>query len=97
MKETLGILGGMGPLASAEFVKTLYEFNLVEKEQSAPPCILYSDPSIPDRTEAILRGETNSVIQRIQTGLENLSNQGATHFVIACISSHYFISEFPNA
>ncbi|MDA0347126.1 MAG: amino acid racemase [Verrucomicrobia bacterium] len=95
MKETLGILGGMGPLASAEFVKTLYEFNLVDKEQSAPACILYSDPSIPDRTEAILRGDTKKVIQRIQTGLENLNKLGATHFVIACISSHYFIPNFP--
>jgi aspartate racemase len=94
-KNTLGVLGGMGPLASAEFIKTLYEFNMSEKEQLAPACLLYSDPSIPDRTEAILSRRTEVVSHRILEALKSLRSQGATHFVIACISSHYFIHDFP--
>ena len=95
MSEILGILGGMGPLASAEFLKTLYEFNMQAKEQSAPRCILYSDPSIPDRTEAILRNDTEEVLQRIVRGLDRLRDQGATRYVIACISSHYLADRLP--
>jgi aspartate racemase len=45
--KTLGVLGGMGPLA--------------EPEQAASKGILYSDPSFPDRTEAILRGDTREL------------------------------------
>ena len=40
----LGIVGGMGPLASAEFVKTIYEYNhWTGKEQEAPKILLYSE------------------------------------------------------
>ena len=50
MRTILGILGGMGPLASAEFVRSVYELNVQTKEQASPVCVLYSDPTIPDRT-----------------------------------------------
>ena len=45
--KRLGILGGMGPLASAEFLKTLYECFPYEREQDAPVCLLVSDPTFP--------------------------------------------------
>ncbi len=54
--KRLGILGGMGALASAELLYTVYRLNTTEPEQGSPVCLLYSDPSIPDRTGAILRG-----------------------------------------
>ncbi|HVT18148.1 MAG TPA: aspartate/glutamate racemase family protein [Thermoanaerobaculia bacterium] len=57
MLKRLGILGGMGPLASAEFLQTFYRLNTAEPEQDSPVCVLLSDPTFPDRTEAILRGE----------------------------------------
>ena len=45
----------MGPVASAvaEFVRTVYELAAVELEQDAPVVILYSDPTVPDRTEGV--------------------------------------------
>lgn len=95
MEDLLGILGGMGPLASAEFLKTLYEFNIRAKEQTAPRCILHSDPTIPDRTEAILSAETEEVYNRIFQGLTQLKEQGATRYIVACISSHYFLEQLP--
>ena len=85
----------MGPLASAEFLKTLYEFNLQDQEQKAPHCILYSDPGIPDRTKAILSGRTAEVSKRLLKGLLSLQEQGAKHLIIACISSHFFLQDFP--
>ena len=45
----LGVLGGMGPLASAELVHTIYRLNVAEPEQGSPALLLRSDPSIPDR------------------------------------------------
>ncbi|HEY0783486.1 MAG TPA: aspartate/glutamate racemase family protein, partial [Thermoanaerobaculia bacterium] len=65
MAPKLGILGGMGPLASAEFVHTLYRLHLNGPEQGAPACVLLSDPSFPDRTEAILRGESEDLTARL--------------------------------
>lgn len=65
MSKTLGILGGMGPLASAEFLRTLYELNITYPEQNSLSCILLSDPTIPDRTQAILDGSIEEISARL--------------------------------
>jgi aspartate racemase len=93
MKGVLGILGGMGPLASAEFLKTIYEFNVSDPEQKSPRCILYSDPELPDRTEAILNGSGDIFVTLLSEALENLCWLGATKIVISCITSHFFLPE----
>lgn len=95
MSDTFGIFGGMGPLASAEFLKTIYELNLRGAEQFSPVCILHSDPTIPDRTTAILSGNELAVIDRLIEGVSRLESQGADLIVIACISSHYFLRYLP--
>src|SRR5689334_6778827 len=55
-REVWGVLGGLGPLASAEFLATIYEHADASEEQRLPAVLLFSDPAIPDRTEALLCG-----------------------------------------
>jgi len=93
----LGILGGMGPLASAEFLHTIYRLNVVEPEQEAPACLLLSDPSIPDRTSAILAGDTSELVARIDQALARLAAAGAERIVIACVTAHAVLGEVPEA
>jgi aspartate racemase len=97
MPDILGILGGMGPLASAEFVKTIYEHNLTAREQEMPACVLISDPTIPDRTEAIQRGDEGAVLHRLEQALAQLVDAGATRTVIACITAHHFVPKMTPA
>ena len=52
----LGVLGGMGPAASAEFMRLLAEKAPAERDQEHPRVILYSDSMIPNRT-AFLEGK----------------------------------------
>ena len=94
-RAMLGIVGGLGPLASAEFLKTLYEENPVEVEQDAPSCVLLSDPSVPDRTEAILRGEEEPVVRWLESALSGMQSLGARRVVIACITMHHFLERVP--
>jgi len=72
MTPTLGIVGGMGPLASAAFLSTLYELTVDGAEQSAPACILLSNPAVPDRTESVLGGRGEAVLSPLRTALETL-------------------------
>jgi len=95
MNQSLGILGGLGPLASAEFLKTIYEFNLTILEQDSPTCILYSDPTFPDRTDAILGGSDDILIRLLVKSLESLCQLGVSKIVIACITMHYFLPKVP--
>jgi len=95
MQGRLGILGGMGPLASAEFLGTLYRLNLVEPEQETPACLLLSDPTFPDRTEAILAGSTEVLTERLEQALRALLDQGADRIVIACVTLHHVLPGVP--
>lgn len=94
-RPLLGILGGLGPLASAAFVRTLYRQRTSEREQDAPRCILLSDPTFPDRTEALTRGEDEVLAARLTEGLETLVAAGADRLVIACFTIHAVLDRVP--
>lgn len=96
-RPLLGIVGGMGPLASAAFLATVYRENRPEREQDAPRCLLLSDPSVPDRTEAILDGDTAELARRLGASIECLLALGADRVVIACFTIHRVLGELPDA
>jgi aspartate racemase len=91
----VGVVGGMGPLASAEFLKTIYEAAATAVEQDAPRVILYSDPSMPDRTEAILTGRDEALAARLIDVLRWLESQQVTTVVICCVTIHYLVPRLP--
>jgi aspartate racemase len=84
----LGILGGMGPRASAELVRRIYEASPVAPEQEAPRVLLASDPTLPDRTEALLAGDGDELRARLAARLRWLADGGATHLLVACVTAH---------
>ena len=49
VERVLGVLGGMGPLASAHFMLRLTQLTPAERDQDHIPTVLWSDPRIPDR------------------------------------------------
>jgi aspartate racemase len=91
----LGVLGGMGPLVSAEFVKTIYEQPFDGPEQNAPHVILHSDPSMPDRTAAFLNGAADTVLPRMVEAIERLDREGVSKIVICCVTAHYLLPRLP--
>jgi aspartate racemase len=95
-QQILGVLGGMGPLASAEFMKTIYEHNLGDVEQLSPPVILYSDPTFPDRTTAFLNQETAPMLAQLELALGRLAAMGVAKIVICCMTIHYLVPQLPD-
>lgn len=93
----IGVVGGMGPLASAEFLKTIYEAAASAVEQDTPRVILYSDPTMPDRTEAILTGRDEALAARLIEVLRWLESQQVTTVVICCVTIHYLVPRLPAA
>ncbi|SFL32972.1 aspartate/glutamate racemase family protein [Streptomyces pini] len=90
-EPVLGILGGLGPLATAEFLRTVYETNMTASEQDLPRCIVDSDPGIPDRTEAIRSGVERPVLERLNERIRGLLEAGATKVVPTCVTVHHFL------
>lgn len=90
-----GVVGGMGPLASAEFVRTIYELSAGGAEQTAPHVLLLSDPSFPDRTHALALGERRELAARLGSALRRMLEQGAQAVVVCCVTIHSVFEHLP--
>jgi aspartate racemase len=94
----VGIVGGMGPLASAELLATVYGLHgrgISGLEQSAPRIMLWSDPDVRDRTAAISAGQTQAIDRFLATAVGQLVAAGAEVVVIACVTAHDSIVKLP--
>ena len=90
--EIWGVLGGMGPLASAEFLSTIYEETAGRPEQQCPIVYLISDPTIPDRTKCLLDRTEHLLLEYFTSGMNKLESMGATRIVVCCVTIHPLIS-----
>ena len=91
--KTLGVLGGMGPAATAEFLRILAEKAPAECDQEHPRMIVYSNTITPDRTTFLL-GKGPDPTNYIKDGLNTLIGWGAERLCVICNTAHYFIDGF---
>ncbi|MGC4805006.1 aspartate/glutamate racemase family protein [Micromonospora sp. DT233] len=95
-RPLVGVLGGMGPAATADFFAKLVRATPAVTDQDHLPTLVWSDPSIPDRTEALLaRGP--SPIPRLLAGLRVLDGAGATLIAMPCNTAHAFLPHLRRA
>ena len=83
----LGVLGGMGPLASAEFMRRLTLLTPAERDQDHVPAVLWSDPRVPDRTAARL-GTGADPLPALLRGIRGLEAAGCGAIAIPCNTAH---------
>lgn len=91
-EKILGIIGGMGPEASALLYMKMIKATKVKKDQEHYRIIIDSNPKIPDRTRAIL-GLGESPVPYIISTAKNLEKMGVDIACIPCMTSHYFFDE----
>lgn len=91
MKESkLGVLGGMGPQATQVFYQYVLDRTDAARDQDHLPALILSDTGMPDRTTAILSGDTEGLYQRLLADARLLEGCGCTAVAIPCNTSHYF-------
>ncbi len=83
----LGVLGGMGPLASAEFMRRLTLLTPADRDQDHIPAVLWSDPRVPDRTAARLAGGEDP-LPALLRGIRGLETAGCGAIAIPCNTAH---------
>ena len=90
MKNAIGIIGGMGPMATQLFYKLVTEHTVAEKDQDHINLVILSDSSMPDRTGAILAGEYEGPYDQMLEDAKILENLGCKGIAITCNTAHFF-------
>jgi aspartate racemase len=96
MADFLGVLGGMGPLATADFLRKLVKKTPAGIDQEHIPVLLYGDCTIPDRTANIVGGGL-SPLPKLLDGIRFLNESGAKVICIPCNSAHCWFDEMQAA
>jgi aspartate racemase len=96
VKGFLGVIGGMGPLATADFLKKLAQYTPAGTDQEHIPVLLYGDCTVPDRTLHIL-GKGPSPMPKLLAGIDFLNRAGVAAICVACNSSHSWFAELKAA
>lgn len=90
MKDVLGIIGGLGPQASAYFYDMITNMTKADKDQDHINIILLSHSTIPDRTEYILDNSKENPYPYLLEDVKTLEKMGAKMIFIPCNTSCYF-------
>jgi aspartate racemase len=96
MDGFLGVLGGMGPLATADFLGKLVENSPALVDQDHVPVIVYGDCTTPDRTASIV-GTGPSPLPKLLAGITLLNQAGVKAICIPCNSAHCWYDELSAA
>lgn len=90
-EQKLGVLGGMGPQATQMFYQFVLDRTDAMRDQDHLPALILSDTAMPDRTSAILSGNTEEIYARLRQDAKLLEQCGCTAIAIPCNTSHYFV------
>jgi aspartate racemase len=91
-RRVVGVIGGMGPLATAHFLRRLTEVTAVETDSDHLHVIVDSDPSVPDRTNFLLGRGPDPTPALLRTALR-LEQVGAELLVMPCNTAAAFASK----
>lgn len=95
-RGVVGVLGGMGPLATIDFLGKLVAATPAEVDQDHVPFVVSAIPQVPDRTRAF-RGEGPSPVAAMISSARRLKAAGAGLVVIACNTAHLWFGEIDAA
>lgn len=91
--KKLGVIGGMGPMATQVLYKRIIEKTDASCDQEHIDMIILSHASIPDRTKSIKEGKTKELLGILSEDAKMLENNGASAIAIPCNTSHCLIED----
>lgn len=90
MRKTIGILGGMGPMATADLFRKIVAMTKADCDNDHIRIYIDDNSAIPDRTAAILSGGKDPV-EEMSDSLKKLVSCGADCILMPCNTAHYFL------
>ena len=91
--KKLGIIGGMGPLATSLFMKKIIENTYANKDQDHIDIIISNHSTLPDRTQVIKNGNPELFLNMIKEDIDIMEFSKVENIAIPCNTSHYFFKD----
>ena len=88
-KKVIGILGGMGPLATADLFQKITLHTVAACDQEHPRICIDSNTDIADRTAALLHGGADPTAEMVKSA-KRLESIGADVLIMPCNTAHNF-------
>ena len=92
MNPVIGIIGGMGPLATCDLMQKIIEYTDADTDQEHVRICVDCNTNIPDRTTAILHGGKSPVPELVKSA-KRLEAMGAQVLIMSCNTAHYFYDD----
>jgi aspartate racemase len=92
MSRIVGILGGMGPLATVDLYHKIILATPASRDQDHLHVVIEADPSVPDRS-SFLRGNGPDPLPALTRGACRLADAGVAFIVIPCNTAHAFLPD----
>jgi len=96
MKKIIGILGGMGPLATVDLFQKIVTNTNARIDQEHFKIIIYNNPYVPSRVDAIVK-EKESPLEELIKSAQLIESAGADFILIPCHTAHNWLPELQEA
>ncbi|TAI85020.1 aspartate/glutamate racemase family protein [Pectobacterium versatile] len=92
----IGVLGGMGPLATVDLLHKIVEETPASCDQDHVPVVVWNVPQIPDRQQA-LAGTGESPLPALLHAIRQLNRLSVSHIVVPCNTAHHWFDTLTEA
>lgn len=88
--KTVGILGGMGPAATVEFMHRIVQKTPARDDSDHIHMLVDNNPQVPSRIKAIIEGTGADPLPELQRMAKGLEAGGADFLVMPCNTAHHY-------
>ena len=90
-RKSIGVIGGMGPLATQLFYRMIIEKTEADTDQDHINMVILSHATMPDRTAAIMSDTLDQLMGCVEDDVKVLEEFGADYIVIPCNTFHVML------
>lgn len=95
--EPVGILGGLGPMATVYFMQRILNLTDASRDQDHVDMLVWNHASIPDRTAYLVGDSTDSPGPVMAEDARQLERAGARFIALPCNTAQAFFDEVQDA
>ena len=93
MRRAVGVIGGVGPMATVYYMQRVIEMTKADSDQEHINMLVLNDCDIPDRTAFITGRSSEDPLSVMIEDAKKLEDAGCDFVVIPCNTAHYFYDE----